>query len=73
MKDEMAGTTAIVVILKNNKIYCVRISFCVHTVVIIDYAIHSVILYKFDTDTAIINLKCDCHFFLFVLLCQFYN
>jgi len=27
MKDEMAGTTAIVIILKNNKIYCVRISF----------------------------------------------
>lgn len=29
MKDEMAGTTAIVTILKNNKIYCVRISLCV--------------------------------------------
>lgn len=27
MKDEMAGTTAIVIILKNNKIHCVRISF----------------------------------------------
>lgn len=26
MKDEMAGTTAVVVILKNQKIYCVRIS-----------------------------------------------
>jgi len=33
MKDEMAGTTAIVIILKNNRIYCVRISFVLSNII----------------------------------------
>lgn len=28
MRDELAGTTAVVVLIKNNKIYCVRFDFC---------------------------------------------
>lgn len=28
MKDELAGTTAVVAILRNNKIYCVSIYVC---------------------------------------------
>lgn len=56
MKDEMAGTTAVVVILKNQKIYCVRISLVclINSSHSSDQAIH--FLLQTGSDSSDVNL-----------------
>ena len=67
MRDEVAGTTAIVVILKNQKIYCVRIKSCVLvSLLVLNMVIHIHLSFPYLQLSMFLLFKYYKLFFLFV-------